>query len=186
MAVVYRGSMGTPRIAPGRLTDLGLANWAFAKAAAKVIGVTDAHIFSTLGRSRGLFRAWLHYSARLMPFGTLSRKDSEMVILRVATLRGSEYELDHHRRIGKRAGIDESELARIQEGPDAGWGDRERTILRAVDQLVEEKDINDIAWAGLRRHLDERAAIAFVLLVGQYDSLATTLHTLRVQRDTRG
>lgn len=177
--------MSTPRIAPGGLSDLGPINWAFARVAARTIGVTDAHIFSTLGRSRGLFRAWLHFSARLMPFGTLSRKDSEMVILRVATLRGSDYELDHHRRIGKRVGIDDDAFNRITEGPDAGWGDRERAILRAVDELIADDDISDLSWTALRRHLDERAAIAFVLLVGQYDSLATTLHTLRVQRDTR-
>ena len=177
--------MSTPRITPGGLSDLGPINWIFARTAARVIGVNDAHIFSTLGRTRGLFRAWLHFSARLMPFGTLSRKDSEMVILRVATLRESDYELDHHRRIGARVGLSNNELARITEGPDAGWGDRERAVLRAVDELVTDSDISDISWAALRRHLNERQAIAFVLLVGQYDSLATTLHTLRVQRDTR-
>ncbi|NDK88181.1 carboxymuconolactone decarboxylase family protein [Gordonia desulfuricans] len=177
--------MTTPRIPPGGLRELGPINWAFATVAAKAIGVQNAHIFSTLGRSRGLFRAWLYFSARQMPFGTLSRKDSEMVIIRVAHLRGSEYELDHHRRLGKRAGLSGDEIERILAGPDAGWGDRERAILRAVDELVADKDISELAWAALRRHLDERHTIAFVLLVGQYDSLATTLHTLRVQPDTR-
>ncbi|MFT4127945.1 MAG: carboxymuconolactone decarboxylase family protein [Gordonia sp. (in: high G+C Gram-positive bacteria)] len=177
--------MSTPRIAPGGLTDLGPINWVFAKAAARVTGVHDTHIFSTLGRTRGLFRAWLHFSARLMPFGTLSRKDSEMIIIRVAHRRGSDYELDHHRRLGKRAGLGDAEIARIIKGPDAGWGDRERALLRAVDELVDTRDISDIAWAALRRHLDERQVIAFLLLAGQYDMLATTLHTLRVQPDAR-
>lgn len=185
ISVVYRGWMTTPRITPGGLRELGPFNWVFAKAAARVIGVQDAHVFSTLGRTRGLFRGWLHYSARLMPFGTLSRKDSEMIIIRVAHLRGSAYELDHHRRIGKRAGLTDDEITRILDGPDAGWGDRERALLRAVDELVADSDIDDVSWTALRRHLDERAAISFVLLVGQYDSLATTLHTLRVQRDVR-
>ncbi|MBE7194463.1 MAG: carboxymuconolactone decarboxylase family protein, partial [Gordonia polyisoprenivorans] len=35
------------------------------------------------------------------------------------------------------------------------------------------------------RHLDERRTIGLLLLVGQYDMLATTLHTLRVQLDVR-
>ena len=174
-----------PRVAPGTLSDLGLINWVFARGAARVIGVRDAHVFSTLGRTRGLFRAWLYYSSRLMPFGSLSRRESEMVIIRVAHLRGSDYELDHHRRLGKRAGIDDAELARIIAGPDAGWGDREKWMLQAVDELIADKDISDTTWTSLRRHLDERRAIAFVLLAMQYDSLATTLHTLRVARDER-
>lgn len=104
--------MSTPRITPGRFRDLGPLNWVFARGAARVIGVDDARIFSTLGRTRGVFRAWLHYSGRLMPFGALSRKDSEMIIIRVAHRRSCDYELDHHRRLGKRAGIDNDELDR--------------------------------------------------------------------------
>ena len=177
--------MSTPRITPGRFRDLGPLNWVFARGAARVIGVDDARIFSTLGRTRGVFRAWLHYSGRLMPFGALSRKDSEMIIIRVAHLRSCDYELDHHRRLGKRAGIDDDEFARIIEGPDAGWGDRERAMLRAADELVETDNISDTTWAALARHLDDRRLLAFVLLVGQYDGLATTIHTLRIQRDTR-
>jgi AhpD family alkylhydroperoxidase len=177
--------MGTPRVAPGGFRELGPVNFVFARGAARAIGVDDAHIFSTLGRAKGLFRGWLHFSGRLMPFGVLPRKDSEMVIIRVAHLRECDYELDHHRRLGRRAGITADEFDRILEGPDAGWGDRERAILRAVDELVENKDVSDIAWQALSRHLDDRKLIGFTLLVGQYDSLATTIHTLRIQRDTR-
>ncbi|MEO9326594.1 carboxymuconolactone decarboxylase family protein [Gordonia aurantiaca] len=175
--------MSTPRVAPGGLRELGPFNFAFARGAARVIGVEDAHIFSTLGRAKGLFRAWLHFSGRLMPFGSLPRKDTEMIIIRVAHLRGCEYEIDHHRRLGRRAGITDAEFDRILEGPDAGWGDRERAILRAVDELITGKDVSDTAWAALSRHLDARRLIEFTLLVGQYDSLATTIHTLRIQRD---
>ncbi len=120
-----------------------------------------------------------------MPFGTLPRKDSEMVIIRVAHLRGSDYELDHHRRLGKRAGIDAGMFENIISGPDAGWDAREYAILRAVDELVTGRDISDLTWSALRRQLNDREAIYLVLLVGQYDSLATTLHALRIQRDTR-
>ncbi|MGV9827628.1 carboxymuconolactone decarboxylase family protein [Gordonia sp. NPDC003429] len=177
--------MGTPRVAPGGFSELGPINWAFARIAARTIGVHDAHIFSTLGRTRGLFRGWLYFASRLMPFGSLSRRESEMVIIRVAHLRESTYELDHHRRLGKQAGIDDAELARILEGPDAGWGDRERAMLRAVDELVVDRDISDVSWAALRRHLDDRRVIAFILLATQYDMLATTLQALRVQPDSR-
>ncbi|MDL9936932.1 carboxymuconolactone decarboxylase family protein [Gordonia sp. ABSL1-1] len=177
--------MNTPRVSPGGLSELGPINWIFARGAARVIGVTDAHIFSTLGRTRGVFRAWLHYSSRLMPFGALSRKDTEMIIIRVAQQRGCDYELDHHLRLGARAGIDKAMADRIIEGPDAGWGDRERAMLVAADELVATRDISDDNWAALARHLDDRRLIAFTLLVGQYDSLATTITTLRIARDTR-
>lgn len=176
--------MSTPRVSPGGFFQLGPVNWVFARGAARSMGVDDAHIFSTLGRARGLFRGWLHFGARLMPFGALSRTETEMIIIRVAHVRGCDYELDHHRRLGARAGIRGETFDRVIEGPDAGWGDRERTLLLATDELVTTKDIGDETWTALARHLDEAKLVAFVLLVGQYDMLATTIGTLRVQRDT--
>lgn len=175
--------MNTPRVAPGTLRELGPVNWLVVRAMGLATGTDDPHIFATLGRSRGLFRGWLHYSSRMMPFGELSRKETEMIIIRVAHLRSCDYELDHHRRLGARAGITAEAFEQILEGPDAGWGDRERTLLSAVDELVAERDLSDQTWQALRQHLDERRAVAFVLLVEQYDGLATTITALRVQRD---
>ncbi|WP_440713992.1 carboxymuconolactone decarboxylase family protein [Gordonia sp. FQ] len=175
--------MSTPRVSPGHLRELGPINWVIVRAMSLATGTDNAHIFATLGRSKGLFRGWLHYSSRMMPFGELSRRETEMIIIRVAHLRGCDYELDHHRRLGAKAGIDDDDFARVLEGPDAGWGDRQTALLRATDELVRDRDISDGTWSALRRHLSERRAIAFVLLVGQYDMLATTISTLRVQRD---
>jgi AhpD family alkylhydroperoxidase len=171
------------RIAPGNLRQLGPFNWVFSKAAARVLGIADMHLFSTLGRGKGLFQAWLHYSGRMMPFGKLPRHDTELVIIRTAHLRTCRYELDHHKRLGKRAGIDEAEFSRILQGPDAGWSGRDLALLRAVDELVGTKDLGDVTWNELTAHLDDRQLIEFVLLVGQYDSLATTIETLRIERD---
>ncbi|MDG3009978.1 carboxymuconolactone decarboxylase family protein [Rhodococcus sp. D2-41] len=176
--------MTTPRINPGGLRELGLINWAYCRAAARVVGAPDAHIFSTFGRARGLFRGWLAFSAMLMPFGRISRHETELVILRVAHLRGCDYELDHHTRLAKRAGVTDELQQRVFAGPDAsGWSPRHQALLSAVDMLVDKRDLDDDAWRDLAAHYDERQLIEFCLLVGQYDALATTLGTLRVQRD---
>jgi len=174
----------TPRIRPGRFRELGPLNWAAWKALSAAAGTTDAHLFSTLGRTGRLFRGWLHYSGMLMPFGRLGRFEGEMIILRVAHLRGSAYETDHHTRLGRRAGITDDLRARIVAGPDAeGWSPRHRTILGAVDELVATKDLSDETWSTLADHLDDRKLIEFCLLVTQYDGLATTIGTLRLERD---
>ncbi|WP_026919090.1 carboxymuconolactone decarboxylase family protein [Gordonia shandongensis] len=172
-----------PRVQPGTFGDLGPVNWLVVQALSAASGTRNAHIFATLGRSKGLFRGWLHFSSRMMPFGELSRRETEMIIIRVAHRRDCDYELDHHRRLGARAGIDEEMFARILDGPDAAWGDRERTLLLAADELIDRHDLSDEVWSALRRHLSERKAVAFTLLVGQYDMLATTITALRIQRD---
>ncbi|WP_054812300.1 carboxymuconolactone decarboxylase family protein [Nocardia arizonensis] len=177
-------STSRPRIAPGRLRELGPLNWAVWQVLSRAAGTGDAHLFSTLGRTRGLFRGWLHYSGKLMPGGRLARFESELVILRVAHLRECEYETDHHIRLGRRAGITPEILERLRTGPDApGWTPKQRALLTAVDRIVETRDIDDEAWADLAGHYDERALIEIVLLANQYEGLAATITALRIQRD---
>jgi AhpD family alkylhydroperoxidase len=172
------------RIAPGSRADVGLFVWGFAQIAGRVSRTRPPHLFLTLGRHRRLFRGWLRFAARLMPGGRLPRRETELVILRVAHLRSCAYEHAHHVRLGRRAGIGEAELARLHEGPAAeGWSPRERAVLAATDELHATGDLSDETWCTLRIHLDEREAIELLLLVGHYEMLATFLNTLRVEPD---
>jgi AhpD family alkylhydroperoxidase len=173
-----------PRVCPGGLRELGIVNWLVCRVISRAAGVPDAHLFSTLGRTGGLFRGWLHYSGKLMPGGKLPRHECELVILRVAHLRRCTYEWDHHIRLGRRAGVTPDLVERVIQGPDAeGWSDRHRALLTGVDQLVTAKSLDDAAWSALAAHYDPRRLVEFVLLVTQYDGLATTIGTLRIPRD---
>jgi len=177
----------SPRIAPGRLADVGPLNWLACRVLSRAAGVPDAHLFSTLARQRGLFRGWLVFASRLMPGGTLSRHETELVILRVAHLRGCTYERAHHLRLGRRVGIDDIVAARIEAGPEAaGWSPRHRALLDAVDGLVRDRTLDDRRWTELRAHLDERQLIELCLLVGHYEMLATTIAALRIAPDDWG
>ncbi|HEY5854347.1 MAG TPA: carboxymuconolactone decarboxylase family protein [Aldersonia sp.] len=177
--------MTSPRVRPGRLRELGPINWVVWRVVSRVQGTPDAHLFSTLGRAGGLFRGWLHYGGRLLPGGgKLSRRQSELVILRVAHRRDCGYELDHHIRRGRRAGITSDVLDWTRIGPAAdGWSPRERALLSAVDQLLDTRDIDDATWAALAAFYDDRRLLEIVLLAVHYDGLATTIGTLRIQRD---
>jgi AhpD family alkylhydroperoxidase len=173
-----------PRIAPGTLAQTGPFAWGVARIAGRVSRTNPPNLFLTLGRHPRLFRGWLRFAGRLMPRGELPRRDTELVILRVAHLRDCAYEREHHERLGRRAGLGPADLARVAEGPAAdGWSPRERALLRAVDELHATGDLGDERWAELRGHLSERPAIEFLMLVGHYEMLATFLNTLRVEPD---
>ena len=174
----------TARITPGSRRDVGLVIAGFSRLAGRVTGTEPPAIFLTLGRNRRLFWGWLHFAGRLMPGGRLPRRETELVILRVATLSGSDYELTQHRRLGRRAGLSPAEIDRVADGPTSdGWSDRERLLLGATDELQETRDLTDDTWAALRAELDERTCLELLMLVGHYEMLATTLNTLRVQPD---
>ncbi|GAA3512196.1 carboxymuconolactone decarboxylase family protein [Dietzia aurantiaca] len=174
----------SPRIRPGGFRELGPIGWAVNRLGARVTGKRDVHLFATLGHARRLFPAWLAYSGMMMPFGVLDRRTTELVILRIAHLRGSVYERAHHERIGAGVGLDDDEIARTTEDPStAPWADSLRAVLIAVDELVRTKDIADDTWARLSSHLNSSELVALVQLVAQYDGLATSLQALRIQPD---
>jgi len=142
------------------------------------------HIFTTLGRHRGLIRGWLRFASKLMPGGKLPRADTEIVILRVAHNTGCDYERRHHEHMAPSTGISKEELARVADGPVArGWSARQSALLRAADELHADGVIGDELWAQLAGHLDERELIELCMLVGHYEMLAMTLNSLRVQPD---
>jgi AhpD family alkylhydroperoxidase len=173
-----------PRIRPGSRRELGLPIWVLSRLAGRATGTAPPAVFTTLGRGRGLFWGWLHFAGRLMPGGRLPRRESELVILRVASLRGCDYEFQHHARLGLRAGLTAGDVERVRAGSTAeGWRRNEQLLLRVTEELLATRDLRDETWTELRAAYDERTVIELLLLVGHYDMLATTLMTLRLEPD---
>jgi len=164
--------------------------WLFAQVAGRVTGTTPPAVFLTLGRHRRLLWGWLHFAGRLMPGGRLPRRQTELVILRVAHLTGSDYERTQHERLGRRAGLTAEEIAAVGLEPaEGGWSESDRLLLDVADELYAHRDLADTTWRRLRTAFDEPTCLEVLMLVGHYEMLATTLNTLRVQPDaprTRG
>jgi AhpD family alkylhydroperoxidase len=176
------------RIPSGRFRELGPVNWVMAKMAARTVGAPEMHLFTTLGQHRLLFLAWSVYSGRLLR-GRLPAIDSELVILRVGHLRACEYELQHHRRMARRQGLDAQKQAAIFSWPDSSNGlsgmlsARQVALLRATDELVKDRTVTTGTWRELAGHLDRRELIEFCLLTTQYDGLAATMSALDIPLD---
>lgn len=176
--------MTSPRVAPGGRRELGLVGWLLFKLSARVWGVPEIHLFTVLGQHRRLFWSWAPFGGVLLRRGRLPRYDTEAVILRVGHVRGCEYELQQHRRLAARRGVDPDTQGQIFEGPHAdGLSERLRALLAGVDELLATRSVSDPGWRSLAGHLDHRQLIEFVTLVAQYDALAMTLNTLRVPLD---
>jgi AhpD family alkylhydroperoxidase len=119
-----------------------------------------------------------------MPGGALPRRDSELVILRVAHNCGCEYEWRHHERLGALAGLSAEEVERVRSGSGAeGWSARQVLLLRAADELHADRTLSDSLWAQLRPLMSDTDLIELCLLVGHYEMLAMTLNALAVEPD---
>jgi alkylhydroperoxidase family enzyme len=172
------------RIPAGGFRDLGLINWILTKSAARTVGAPQMHLFATLGQHKRLFLSMMPYSALLLR-GRLPLADTELVILRVAHLRGSQYELQHHRKMGRRRGLDNATQAKIFAWPQTTdeLTDRQQALLRATDEFINNRSISTEVWQQLSSHLDRRQLIEFCMLAGQYDGLAATMSALDIPLD---
>jgi alkylhydroperoxidase family enzyme len=185
---VTRAGDDIGRVPAGGFRELGPINWVLAKSAARTVRAPKMHLFATLGQHKRLFLSMMPYSALLLR-GRLPQVDTELVILRVAHLRGSEYELQHHRWMGRRRGLDDQTQELIFAWPDAtakGLTDRQQTLLRATDEFILNRAISPEVWQQLSGHLDRRQIIEFCLLAGQYDCLAATMSALQIPLDNPG
>lgn len=172
------------RIPPAGLRELGLANWLICKVMARGVHAPEMHLATTLGQTKSRFWPWLAYSGAMLRGTRLSTRDTETVILRVAHVRECEYELQHHTRIARGAGIDDEHQARIFAGSSSqGLSEKERALITAVDEILHDRTISDAAWQNLIKFLDRRQQIGFCLLVTQYDGLAATMSALRIPLD---
>lgn len=138
----------------------------------------------TFARHPELARAYHVFNGHLLFATTLSPRQRELLILRVAAIRRADYEWVQHAVLADDAGLSADEVARIAEGPDAaGWSPLERAMLSAVDELIGDASVADATWGVLASELDERQLMDLVFTVGAYDLLAMAFRSFGVELD---
>lgn len=159
-----------------------------ARTGAKVTGWTargdPPNVIMTLGRHRGLFRAWLPFASWLLFRTGLPREDVELLVLRTAWNCASPYEWAHHVALAERSGLDHDLIVRVGDLPAAdGWTARQRLLLRAADELHEHQVISNPTKHELIPHVTENELVEVCFVVGHYEMLAMTLNTMRIEAE---
>jgi len=146
---------------------------------------SGANLLGTFARHPELARAFLAFNGHLLRGSTLSARQRELLVLRVAFLRDCGYEWAQHAVLAEKAGLSAEEIARVPEGADApGWAPLERALLSAVDELIADGAVADGTWKALARGLDERQLMDAVFTVGAYGLLAMALRSFGVEPET--
>lgn len=141
--------------------------------------VAAGNAIATFVNHPDLTRAYLTFSFYLLTRSTLAPRLRELAVLRIAHLTSCAYEWDEHVTIGKDAGLSDDDIAALQRGEAAEEFDR--TVLTAVDELVEKTRITDQTWAALGERMDKHQLMDFVFTIGGYHMLAMALNTFGVE-----
>jgi len=141
------------------------------------------NVLGTLARHPALTHAFHTFNGHVQFATSLSPRQRELLVLRVATVRRCDYEWAQHAVLAGDVGLDPDEVARVAEGPDAGWSPLEAAMLRAVDELVADAVVSDSTWAALAAELDDQQLMDLVFTVGAYELLAMALLSFGVELD---
>jgi alkylhydroperoxidase family enzyme len=142
------------------------------------------NVLGTFAHHPDLATAYHTLTGHILFGSTLSPRQRELLVLRVAAVRGAEYEWKQHVILAGDAGLSPEEVERVAAGPDAaGFEPLERAMVRAVDELVAHATITPATWEELAAGFDEQQLLDLVFTVGTYDVLAMVMRAFDIELD---
>ncbi|MEW9856315.1 carboxymuconolactone decarboxylase family protein [Novosphingobium sp. M1R2S20] len=139
---------------------------------------SDFNSILLLAHHPRLSEPWLQFNAKVARGFTLSAREREIAILRVAWRRGSEYEWVHHMLSGARAGLTVAHFAALQSEEASGdWSELETVLIRATDEICLSGGVAAGTLAALRQHLSTEQLFELLYATGCYIALAAILNT---------
>jgi len=107
----------------------------------------------------------------------------ETVILCVAYLSGSTYELHHHIPLGKAAGLTDAELLAIAAKDYDSLDPLLGAVARFTDEVVIQISPSDAAMDALRAQVSDRILVNILLTIGCYMSIARLIAATGIEID---
>ncbi|MFZ9915861.1 MAG: carboxymuconolactone decarboxylase family protein [Phycisphaerales bacterium] len=140
------------------------------------------NVLGTIMRSGETFGPFLEFWVTCKSKMSLTVREQELVILRMACLYGSSYVWKHHVPVGAEFGICDAELDAIAAADLGAFATaRERALLALTDELVNARTVRAEAWAEHAGALAERDLVDLVSLVAQYVFFALMNNAFQVQ-----
>jgi 4-carboxymuconolactone decarboxylase len=146
----------------------------------------NLNVFRVLANAPNVFSGWTQMVDELFDSPTFSLRTREVVILRVAHLQGSRYELSQHTGIARSAGLTEWQINAILDDGDldvADFSPTERVMLELVTELCTTHRLTDDSFAAGHAALGDEALTELLMLVSCYYGLALVLNAVDVDVD---
>lgn len=149
---------------------------------AKLFGRNELpDIFKVMSINKRLFWAWLYFASKLMPYGKLSGRERELVILRVAWLCRCRYEWGQHIEVGLKNGLTDKDVINVSKGFSAFDDEKEKALLTACDEIIGNLIISENTWQVLSKFYSDKLLIEISMLIGHYQMLAGFLNSAGLQ-----
>ncbi|PWJ21139.1 carboxymuconolactone decarboxylase family protein [Jannaschia seohaensis] len=140
------------------------------------------NVYRMIAHHPALLRAMDTLREHVVNRTALGAERSEVAILRGAHRLGSSYEWDQHILRARARGLSDARIASIR-GPLEEMGDEDRLIVRAVDELFDDRMLSADTLAALDPVLGAEGILDLIATVGYYSVLGYTLKSFAVPQD---
>jgi alkylhydroperoxidase family enzyme len=145
-------------------------------------GVEPLKLFRTLAHNpRVLAKVRL---GNLLDRGSIERRDREIVVLRTSARCGAEYEWSVHIYFfARRFGLTEAQIAATVQGTpeDPCWSERDKLLIRLVDELHDTAGIGKDLWKGMSAHWKSDQILELIVLSGFYHMISFVINGVGVE-----
>jgi len=131
------------------------------------------NVYQVMAHHPALLRAWASLRQHVVIDSSLSKRHSEIVILRAGHRWGAQYEWAHHVVRGRQAGLTDDEIAAVRADPST-WpaGEVETLLKQGVDSLLDNGQLSPDMINQLRSCIGLTGIFDVMATVGMYSTLA--------------
>lgn len=145
---------------------------------------TPINIFGALGNHPKLLKRFNLLGGFILNKGLLPERERELVILRVGANARAVYEFGQHTLIGRRAGLDDVEIAALTRSPaDHAWSDDDQALIAMCDDLHADDCVTDATWSALSTRWNQAELVELLVTAGFYRLVSGFLNSAGVQLD---
>jgi 4-carboxymuconolactone decarboxylase len=146
--------------------------------------VEPLRLFRTLMVHPELASRMRPLGAALLGHPTVDPREREVVIHRATARAGAEYEWGVHAvAFGRPLGLTDEQIAATARGDaaDPAWSDRDRLLVRLVDELHDTATVSDGLWSDLEGEWTPPQLLELVVCAGWYRLISQAINVARVE-----
>jgi alkylhydroperoxidase family enzyme len=141
-------------------------------------------VLKTLAHHPQLTDLFSQLNIHLLTTSTVPVRLRQMAIMRTAWLCKATYMWSSHLNTSQLLGLTPDMFVPIRIGPeDPYFTDFERVVLRATEELVDDRLISDENWKALEEQWSEAQLLDFMFTVGLYVAIAGVMRSTGIQRE---
>jgi 4-carboxymuconolactone decarboxylase len=147
----------------------------------------NLNVFRLLANAPNVFGGWTTMVDELFDSNTFSARMREVIILGVANLQASSYELSQHVPLARASGLTEQQIEAIRGTGDldaAGFSPTERAALDVVTELCTTRQLRDDSFTKAQAIFGDEVFTELLMIISCYYGLALVLNAAELDIDT--